>query len=138
MEILSHGYQKRQKTVARSSTKAEYRSTANTISEIMWLLNLLSELEVPSHIPTLFCDNIGTTYLCSNPVFHSRMKHIALDYHFVRQIVQLEKIRVSHISTKDQPTDILTNPMHQTRFSFLRDKICVIDGDPILRGHNNR
>lgn len=104
----------------------------------MWLLNLLSELGVPSQVPTLFCDNIGTTYLCSNPVFHSRMKHIALDYHFVRQMVQLENIRVSHISTKDQPADILTKPMHRTRFSFLRDKICVIDGDPILRGHNNR
>lgn len=129
---------KRQRTVARSSTEAEYRSAANTTAEIMWLLNLLSELGVPSQVPTLFCDNIGTTYLCSNPVFHSRMKHIALDYHFVRQMVQLGNIRVSHISTKDQPADILTKPMHRTRFSFLRDKICVIDGDPILRGHNNR
>jgi hypothetical protein len=127
---------KRQKTVARSSTEVEYRSAANTTAEIMWLLNLLSELGVPSQVPTLFCDNIGTTYLCSNPVFHSRMKHIALDYHFVRQMVQLGKIRVSHISTKDQPADILTKPLHRTRFSLLRDKICVIDCDPILRGHN--
>jgi histone deacetylase 1/2 len=126
---------KRQKTVARSSTEAEYRSAANTSAEIMWLSNLLGELCVPSQIPTLFCDNIVTTYLCSNPVFHSRMKHIALDYHFVRQEVQNGKLIVSHISTKDQLADILTKPLHRTRFSLLRDKIGVIDGDPILRGH---
>jgi hypothetical protein len=126
---------KRQKTVARSSTEAEYRSAANTSAEIMWLSNLLGELGVPSQIPTLVCDNIGTTYLCSNPVFHSRMKHIALDYHFVRQQVQNGKLIVSHISTKDQLADILTKPLHRTRFSLLRDKIGVIDGDPNLRRH---
>lgn len=127
---------KRQRTVARSSTEAEYRSDANSTAEIMWLSNLLGELGIQSQIPTIFCDNIGTTYLCSNPVFHSRMKHIALDYHFVRQQVQNGKLTVSHISTKDQLADILTNPLHRSRFTHLRDKIGVVDCDPILRGHN--
>jgi hypothetical protein len=127
---------KRQKTVARSSTEAEYRSVANTAAEIMWLLNLLGELGLKSQLPSLFCDNIGTTYLCANPVFHSRMKHIALDYHFVRQLVQMGKLRVAHISTKDQLADILTKPLSRARFSLLRDKIGITNGDPILRGHN--
>ena len=34
--------------------------------------------------PTLFSENINATYLSTNPVFHSRMKHLAIDYHFVR------------------------------------------------------
>ncbi|KAI4308443.1 hypothetical protein L6164_031520 [Bauhinia variegata] len=79
---------KRQRTVARSSTEAEYRLVASTIAEVMWLSNLLQELGISSSVPHLYCDNIGATYLCSNLVFHSRMKHIALDYHFVRQLVQ--------------------------------------------------
>ncbi|XP_019431978.1 PREDICTED: uncharacterized protein LOC109339062 [Lupinus angustifolius] len=74
---------KRQRTVARSFTEAKYRSVANTSAEIMWLLNLLGELGIKRHTPTLFYDNIGATYLCSNPLFHSLMKHIVLDYHFV-------------------------------------------------------
>jgi len=115
---------KRQRTVARSSTEAEYRSTANASAEIMWLLNLLSELGVPHQTPTIFCDNIGTTFLCSNPAFHSRMKHIALDYHFVRQMVQLGKIRVSHISTKDQLADLLTKPQSHQIFSSQRQNWC--------------
>ncbi|XP_019088989.1 PREDICTED: uncharacterized protein LOC109127887 [Camelina sativa] len=76
---------KKQKTVARSSTEAEYRAIANTSAELRWICNLLTELGVYIRvIPTVYCDNVGATFLCANPVFHSRMKHLALDYHFVR------------------------------------------------------
>ena len=53
------------------------------------LSSLLCELLCPPKSPpTIYCDNVGATYLCSNPVFHSRMKHIAIDFHFVREKVQ--------------------------------------------------
>jgi len=64
------------------------------------------------------------------------MKHIALDYHFVRQLVQNVQLQVSHISTKDQLTNILTKPLSRLRFTLIRDKMGVIDGNPILRGRN--
>lgn len=103
---------------------------ANTSAKVMWLLNLLGELTVPTSTSTLFCDNIGATYLCYNLVFHSRMKHIALDYHFVRQLVQMGKLRVSHISTRDQIVDVLTKPLSRATFIPLRDKLGVTDNDP--------
>jgi len=127
---------KKQRTVARSSTEAEYRAVATTACEVMWLVNLLTELHVPmSTPPRLLCDNVGATYLCSNPVLHSRMKHISMDYHFVREQVQANRLHVSHVSTKDQLADILTKPLPLAKFNELTSKIKVTNGNFILRGH---
>jgi hypothetical protein len=61
---------RKQATVSRSSTEAEYKALANATAEVMWIQTLLKELQVPSpRSAQLWCDNIGATYLTSNPVF---------------------------------------------------------------------
>lgn len=117
---------KKQKGVARSSTEAEYRVVAHTASELIWICSVLSELGLKlTTPPTIYCDNVGATYLCANPVFHSRMKHIAIDYHFIRELIQTSKLRVAHVSTKDQLADALTKPLSRATFQYLRNKIGV-------------
>lgn len=118
---------KKQNGVSRSSTEAEYRAVANGAAEIRWICNILTELGVilPAK-PVIYCDNVGATFLCANPVFHSRMKHIAIDYHFIRGHIQQGILRVAHVNTKDQLADALTKPLPRTRFLELRDKIGVV------------
>ena len=117
---------KKQHSVARSSTEAEYRSVANTAAEIIWVFSLLTELGLfLTSTLTIYCDNVGATYLSANPIFHSRMKHLALDFHFVRQNVQSGALRVAHISTHDQLADALTKPLPRIRFNELICKIGV-------------
>ena len=128
---------KKQRSVSRSSTKAEYRAVAATAAELAWIQSLLEELGI--HLekpPTIFCDNVGATYLSSNPVFHSRMKHIAIDFHFVRDRVGKKLLTVSHVNTKDQLADCLTKALSLPRFALLQSKIGVSDGASILRGRN--
>ena len=130
---------KKQKTVARSTTEAEYRAVATAAAELNWVTNLLKELNVNSTvIPTIYCDNIGATYLCANPVFHSRMKHIAIDFHFVRDQVARHQLRVSHVHTADQLADSLTKPLARKLFSSHRSKIGILDGSSILWGHDKQ
>ena len=127
---------RKQRSVARSSTEAEYRAVATTAAEVSWVQQLLGELDSsPPLSPMIYCDNVGATYLCVNPVFHSRMKHIAIDFHFVRDYVRKGQLRVSHVSTTDQLADALTKPLSRQRLTLLRSKIGVSDGSTILRGH---
>ncbi|KAJ3676869.1 hypothetical protein LUZ60_002593 [Juncus effusus] len=117
---------KKQATVARSSTEAEYRSLAMATAELVWIQFLLRELHILlKEVPILWCDNIGATYLAINPLFHARTKHIEIDYHFVRELIELKTLQVRFISTKDQIADILTKGLTAPRFTRLRDKLTV-------------
>jgi histone deacetylase 1/2 len=108
---------RKQPTVSRSSTEAEYKSVANATAELMWIQALLRELGLfLRRPPSLWCDNIGATYLSVNPVFHARTKHIEIDYHFVREQVAKKALEIRHISTHDQLADVLTKPLMIQQF----------------------
>ena len=74
--------------VARSSTKAEYKALADGIAEVFWIRYMLSDLCFSlSFVTTIWCDNLGATYLSANPVFYARIKHVEVDYYFVHNRV---------------------------------------------------
>ena len=105
-------YSKKKKSVSRSSTEVEQRVIVIAISEVNWLTNLLRELNLLLFAsPTVLCDNVSTTYICANPVFQSRMKHIAIDFHFVHEQVQQMSLAVYHLHSVDQVVDVLTKPL---------------------------
>lgn len=116
---------KKQGTVSRSSTESEYRSLANTAAEISWVRHLLCDLKVKiPQAPLLKCDNLSALALASNPVFHSKTKHLDNDFHFVRERVQRHDLCLQYVPTTDQTADILTkglpSPLFRTHCTNLR------------------
>jgi hypothetical protein len=78
----------------------------------MWIQTLLQEIGIqhPS-VASLWCDNLGATYLSANLVFHARTKHIDVDYHFVRERVARKQLNIQFISTHDLVADGLTKTL---------------------------
>ncbi|KAM1296793.1 hypothetical protein ACFX2I_023596 [Malus domestica] len=125
---------KKQKTVSRSSAEAEYRQLAYTAAELSWLRSLYKDLHLHLVPPTIWCDNISSIALASNPVFHSRTKHLEVDYHYVREKVVRKQLFVSYVCSQDQLADIFTKGLSSSRFKFLVSKLPVVPPPVSLRG----
>ncbi|KAM6587036.1 hypothetical protein CsatA_009641 [Cannabis sativa] len=127
---------KKQHTVSRSSTEAEYRSLASLTAEITWIQALLGELRIQiPRPPTIWCDNLSTVLMSANPILHARTKHIELDLYFVREKVLAKALVVKHTPAYDQTADILTKALSNSRFLLLRDKLRIVSLSTLsLRG----
>ncbi|KAL4570981.1 hypothetical protein LXL04_017730 [Taraxacum kok-saghyz] len=99
---------------------------AYTTAELLWLKHLLSDLGVPfNKPPTLLCDNIGAIFMTNNPVIRTRSKHIALDFHFIREQVESGDLLVHGVSSVEQVADIFTKALSKERVATLRNKLQV-------------
>jgi hypothetical protein len=99
---------KSQATVALSSCEAELYALCEAVKEIMWLSQLLTELQISFSMPILRVDNKGAISLASKPSGHARSKHIEIRYFFVRDAVEAGKLGIYYISTVNNESDCLT------------------------------
>jgi hypothetical protein len=91
---------RKQPTVSRSSTEAEYKAIANGTGEATWLQSVLGELGIfQAQASVLWCDNLGATFFTANRIFHASMKHIEIDFHFMREKVANGALKVRFVSS---------------------------------------
>ena len=108
---------KKQPTVVRSSSEAEYRALASTAAELTWISFIFRDIGLYLHEPpTLFCNNISALYMTINPMFHACTKHIDIDYHFVREKVALGFLITKFVSSEDQVANIFTKALPRRQF----------------------
>ena len=68
----------------------------------------------------------------ATPIFHSHMKHVVIDFHFVRDKVATSDLKVSHASIHDPLADLVTKPLLKQQFYLLQSKIGISNGSTIL------
>jgi hypothetical protein len=104
--------------------KREIIAAGSTIKEVIWIRNLLSELNEPQHDPTeIHIDNQPAIDIILKDMAKTKTKHIALQHQFIKDYISKMKVRPVYIPTKQQPADLLTKPLGKQFLEYHRNNI---------------
>ena len=81
---------------------------------------------------SLYYDSQSAIRICHNPVQHSKTKHIALRYHFIKDHVEEGNIEVHFIKTTKQLADIFTKALDEKSFIRIIEGLGMINGNSLL------
>ena len=112
----------KQKSIALSSTEAEYYAMTHAFKEALWLRTFLEVLKFPVPRPfPILSDNQAACSLSNSPAISARSKHIDIRHHFICDHVLAGSFSTTWIPTADMPADIFTKPLPFPAFSRHRD-----------------
>jgi len=115
-----------QSTIALSTTEAEYVAMTEVMKETIWLQELLDDLRIDQDLLKINCDSMSAIYLAKNHVYHARMKHIDVRFHFIREILNEGDIELLKIHTKENPTDMLTKVVSGMKFTHCKEFLHIL------------
>lgn len=119
---------KKQRTVSTSTTEAEYIAIGHAARQAVWLRRFLAELpidEPPSSVRILG-DNQASLDLVKNAEYHDRTKHIDVQHHYVRKLVQDDYVRMEWVSTREQLADGFNKVLPKATFVEHRMKLSIL------------
>jgi hypothetical protein len=109
-----------QKTIALSSTEAEYMALSDCSRQVVWIRTLLWELGYRLKPIPICGDNQGSIFIASNPVTEKRSKHIDIRFHYIREVVERKLAEIYFIDGEENPADLLTKNLGSVKFLKFR------------------
>jgi hypothetical protein len=109
-----------QTTTATSTTEAEYYAIGDTLKEILYLLPIMDDLNMPQSFPIIIDeDNQGCIAVSKNMINTSRSKHVDIKYHFIREHVENGITSLEYCPTGEMQADILTKGLAEPQHAKL-------------------
>ncbi|XP_058446183.1 uncharacterized protein LOC131427212 [Malaya genurostris] len=119
---------KKQSSVALSSTEAELMALCQASCEVMWIVNLLRSVQWEVSEPiSVFEDNQPCISVVLDPRKLKRMKHIEVQYHFLKELIEKGKLVLKYLETGEQLADMMTKGLPAPRFRKFRDMLGVVN-----------
>jgi hypothetical protein len=96
--------------------EAQYMARSHVTKEAIWLRQLMADVGcAQEEATTIMCDNQGSISLAKNPTHHSRTKHIDVQYHFIREKLEMGVIHLEYCPTEHMMADVLTKGLVRDR-----------------------
>ena len=120
-------FRKKQNSIALSTAEAEYVAAASCCTQLLWMMKTLQDFQIKCSPPiSIMCDNTSAISISKNPIMHSKTKHSPIKYHFLREQVLEQKVKLECVPSKEQVADIFTKPLPREAFEYLRQKLGVV------------
>ncbi|KAF7768406.1 hypothetical protein Agabi119p4_7649 [Agaricus bisporus var. burnettii] len=114
---------RKQKTVALSSTEAEYMAISDCLQQLIWVSQLLTEIGFEIQTPMLYGDNMGSLFWSTSEVQEKRSKYIDIRFHYIRELLEQKQISLDWIDGSKNPADVLTKNLEKVKFSLFRSML---------------
>nr|GEZ00061.1 copia protein [Tanacetum cinerariifolium] len=85
---------KKQDCTALSTAEAEYVSLSACCVQVLWMRTQLTDYGFYFNKIPIYCDSKSAIAISCNPVQHSRTKHIAVRYHFIKEHVEKDRFNL--------------------------------------------
>eukprot|EP00253_Pinus_taeda_P018787 PITA_18787 len=116
---------KKQSVVALSTIEAEYMVATHASKEAIWLQRLCSSMGLVQGAIRINCDSQSEIFLAKNPAYHSKTKHIDVQCHFVRDMIEDKKVLLVKMDTLKNTTNALKKSVSSEKFSWCRETMGI-------------
>ena len=110
-----------QRSIAMSSTEAEFMAMSDCSRQATWLHILLGEIGYDIRQIPICGDNQGSIFMSANPITEKRSKHIDLRYYYIRDRLAEGIVEVYFIPGSENPADLLTKPLGKLKIAKFRE-----------------
>ena len=116
---------KKQSAVALSTTEAEYMATTHASKEAVWLQRLCSSMGLVQQAIRIYYDSQSENFLAKNPSYHSKTKHIDVQYQFMRDMFEDKRVLLVKVDTLNFVADALKKSVSTQKLSWCRETMGV-------------
>ena len=112
---------RKQNSVTKSSTAAEYVALSECVSELRVVKNILLDFNVETYEPIkIYEDNSGAINIAKFGNFTKNSKYIETHYHFGNESYVKKIIDIVKVDSDENIADILTKPLGRSKFEKFR------------------
>jgi hypothetical protein len=74
----------------------------------------------------IFCEIQNAIFIAKNPSYHSKTKHIDVQYHFMRDMEESNKVLLEKVDMLENIPDSLTKSLSVVKFSWCREAMGIV------------